>query len=67
MSYTSKVSVPPQYTTCLAWGSVGAASAGAISAIAVIEDVEGYIKEDGLQASKIYKLEVPIFKVVELD
>ena len=36
MSSNSKVSVPPQYTTCLACGSVGAASTGAVSAIVMV-------------------------------
>ena len=48
MNSNRKVSVPPQYTTCLACGSVGAASAGAVSAIVMIGDAEGYIKKDGL-------------------
>ena len=43
----SKECLPPQYITCLACGSVGAASAGAVSVIVVIGDVEGYIKEFG--------------------
>ena len=47
MSPNSKEGLPPQYITCLACGSVGAASAGAVSAIVVIGDVEDYIKEDG--------------------
>ena len=67
MSSKSKKCLPPQYITCLAWGSVGAASACVVSAIVVIGYVEGYIKEDGLRTSKIYKLEVSLFKVVELD
>ena len=47
MSSKSKEGLPPQYITCLACGSVGAASAGAVSAIVMIEDVQGYTKEDG--------------------
>ena len=45
MSYTSKEGIPPQYITCLACGSVGAASAAAVSAIVVIGNMESYIKE----------------------
>ena len=46
MSATSKEGLPPQYITCLACGSVGAASAAAVSAIVVIGNMESYIKED---------------------
>ena len=66
MSYTSKEGLPPQYITCLACGSVGAASAGAVSAIVVIGNMESYIKEDCIRASKNYKLKVPLSKVIEL-
>ena len=47
MSPHSKEGLPPQYITCLACGSVGAASAGAVSAIVVIGGMEGYMKEGG--------------------
>lgn len=47
MNPNNKEGLPPQYITCLACGSVGAASAGAVSAIVVIGDVGGYIRVDG--------------------
>ena len=47
MCSNSKEDLPPQYITCLACGSVGAASAGAVSAIMVVGDGEGYSQEDG--------------------
>lgn len=46
MSSTRKEGLPPQYITCRACGSVGAASAAAVSAIVVIGNMESYIKED---------------------
>ena len=52
MSSNSKEGLPPQYITCLACGSVGAASAGAVSAIVVIEGVQDYNKEDGHTSSQ---------------
>ena len=67
MNPNCKECLPPQYITCLACGSVGTASAGAVSAIVVIGNVKGYIKENGIWASKNYKLEVPLSKVVELE
>ena len=47
MLSNSEGGLPPQYITCLACGSVGAVSAGAVSAMVVIGDVEGYSQEDG--------------------
>ena len=52
MSSNSKEELPPQYITCLACGSVGAGSAGAVSAIVVIEGVQAYNKEDGHTSSQ---------------
>lgn len=43
----SKEGLPPQYMTCLACGSVGAASAGAVPAIVVTRDVQDYTKVGG--------------------
>ena len=43
--FHGKEDLPPQYITCLACGSVGAASTGAVSAIVVNGYVESCIKE----------------------
>lgn len=52
MSSNSTEGLPPQYITCLACGSIGAASAGAVSAIVVIEGEQAYNKEDGHTSSQ---------------